>query len=147
MKLYLDSCCLNRPYDDLSQDKNRMESEAVLIIIDHYLDKNWNIFSSDILIDEAYRNPNIWTREKVLTFLSSFNNHIELNDDIINRAKELSAYGLKSYDALHISSAEYAEMDVFLTTERKLLNAANKANLSVRVMNPLMWIMEVFDNE
>jgi len=33
MKLYLDNCCYNRPYDDQSQEKNHMEGEAVLTII------------------------------------------------------------------------------------------------------------------
>ncbi|EHL04249.1 hypothetical protein HMPREF0322_05169 [Desulfitobacterium hafniense DP7] len=29
MKIYLDNCCLNRPFDDLSNDMVRMEAEAV----------------------------------------------------------------------------------------------------------------------
>lgn len=27
--IYMDNCCLNRPFDDLSNDKVRLESEAV----------------------------------------------------------------------------------------------------------------------
>ncbi len=29
LKIYLDSCCYNRPFDDLSQERIRVESEAV----------------------------------------------------------------------------------------------------------------------
>lgn len=34
MKVYLDTCCLCRPYDDLSNIKNRLESESVLFLLD-----------------------------------------------------------------------------------------------------------------
>lgn len=30
MRIYLDVCCLNRPLDDLSIGRNRLEAEAVL---------------------------------------------------------------------------------------------------------------------
>ena len=32
MRIYLDNCCFNRPYDDQSQFKIRIESEAKLAI-------------------------------------------------------------------------------------------------------------------
>ena len=33
MRLYLDVCTLNRPYDDQAIDRNRLEAEAVIIIL------------------------------------------------------------------------------------------------------------------
>jgi hypothetical protein len=33
MKLYLDNCCYNRPYDDQTQERIHLEGEAVLAII------------------------------------------------------------------------------------------------------------------
>jgi len=32
-RLYLDVCCLNRPFDDQSQDRIRLEAEAVRVIL------------------------------------------------------------------------------------------------------------------
>jgi len=32
MKIYMDVCCLNRPFDDQKQDRIRVESDAVLAI-------------------------------------------------------------------------------------------------------------------
>ena len=29
IKIYLDNCCYNRPFDDLSQEKNYMEASAI----------------------------------------------------------------------------------------------------------------------
>jgi len=33
--VYLDVCCLNRPFDDQTQDRIHLESEAVLLILKH----------------------------------------------------------------------------------------------------------------
>ncbi len=33
MKIYLDNCCYNRPFDDQTQDRIHIESEAVLVIL------------------------------------------------------------------------------------------------------------------
>ena len=35
MKIYLDVCCLNRPFDDQTQDLIHLESEAVVLILKH----------------------------------------------------------------------------------------------------------------
>ncbi|MDF2439948.1 MAG: hypothetical protein JWN98_932 [Abditibacteriota bacterium] len=35
MKIYLDVCCLKRPFDDQGQDRIHLESEAVLLILAH----------------------------------------------------------------------------------------------------------------
>ena len=36
MKIYMDVCCYNRPFDDLSQDRIYLETEAILSIISHF---------------------------------------------------------------------------------------------------------------
>ncbi|ACL22488.1 hypothetical protein [Desulfitobacterium hafniense] len=46
MKIYLDNCCLNRPFDDLSNDMVRMEAEAVLAIINRCESDGWDFFTS-----------------------------------------------------------------------------------------------------
>ena len=35
-RIYLDVCCLNRPFDDQNQPRIRLESEAILIILAQY---------------------------------------------------------------------------------------------------------------
>ena len=53
--------------------------------------------------------------------------------------------GVKSYDALHIASAEYGKATIFLTTDDKLLKIArnNLEKIHTKVQNPLNWILEV----
>jgi len=141
-KIYLDCCCFNRPFDDAGIDKVRLESEAVLTIIDRGEAGLWDICKSDILLDEMIEMPDKLKLQRVLALYSAAAVNIALCDDIIKRARELSKGGIKAYDALHIASAEYAKADVLLTTDKRLINAAKNA-AKIRVLNPLVWLMEV----
>jgi hypothetical protein len=89
MTIYLDNCCLNRPYDDLRDNTVRMEAEAVLSIIDYCEFGEWDYFSSDVLLDEILGTSNADTRERVLFLYHSASLHIDLTDAIILRSKEL----------------------------------------------------------
>jgi hypothetical protein len=46
MRIYLDVCCLNRPFDDQSQDRIRLETEAVIIIISRMVSDEWEWLGS-----------------------------------------------------------------------------------------------------
>ncbi len=148
MKIYFDNCCLNRPFDDLSDNAVRMEAEAVLAIVDNCESGEWEYYSSDVLLDEILEMPNADKREKVLTLYRSANSHIDLTDAILRRAKALEKRGIKSYDALHLAGAEAVGADVLLTTDKKFTNAAKRSDTAVPVQNPLVWFAEVlYDTE
>ena len=49
MKIYFDVCCLNRPYDDQTQDRIHLETEAIMIILKHIESKEWNWLSSGVI--------------------------------------------------------------------------------------------------
>ena len=143
LKIYLDCCCFNRPFDDASDDKVRLESEAIVTIIDRCEDGFWEICKSGALYDEFMEIQDKSKRQKVLSLYAAATSEIRLNDDIIERARELMTFNVKPYDALHVAYAEAANADVFLTTDKKLINAANWLNFKVVVYNPTIWIMGV----
>ena len=39
LKIYLDNCCYNRPFDDLTQEKISLESKAVENIFSKHIQK------------------------------------------------------------------------------------------------------------
>ena len=55
-KVYMDVCCLNRPFDDQTQDRIRMESEAVLMILNRCL-TDWILVRSEVIDYEISRIP------------------------------------------------------------------------------------------
>ena len=144
MRIYFDSCCLNRPYDDLTDNTVRMECEAILSIIDNCGAGDWIYFSSDVLLDEILETPDNDRREKVMLLYHAAAEHIGFTEEIFMRAKELEQFNIKSFDALHVASAESAQADVLLTTDRKLISAAKRADTHIPVRNPLVWLAEVF---
>jgi predicted nucleic acid-binding protein len=144
LRIYLDNCCLNRPFDDLSSDIVRMESEAVLSILDRCESGDWEFFGSDILFDEMSNMPDMVRKQKVMILYQSSKPYIALTDEIVSRANELQIENIKPYDALHLASAEAGGADVFLTTDKKLIAAAERVVVRFAVANPLKWLTEVY---
>lgn len=147
MRIYMDACCLNRPFDDQTQDKIRIESDAILAILSYCLSGRWQLISSEVLDAEIDSMLDIWKKSKVNELYKLASDKIMLNDIIIKRAVEFQATGIKAFDSLHLASAEYTKADVFLTTDKKLLNAAIRLNPGMAVANPLNWFMEVDEDE
>ena len=61
------------------------------------------------------------------------------------RALELQKLGFGPFDALHLACAERGAVDVFLTTDDRLLSRArrHKDALRIRAENPLSWYKEL----
>ncbi|MEM9400764.1 MAG: PIN domain protein, partial [Verrucomicrobiota bacterium] len=57
MRLYLDSCCFNRPFDNQDQLRVRLETEAKLFVQSKILAKEIELVWSYILDIENYANP------------------------------------------------------------------------------------------
>ena len=68
---------------------------------------------------------------------------IAYSQEIKQRAIELREYNIKDMDSLHLAFAESENVDYFITTDRLLINASKRANLKIKVINPIEFIMEV----
>lgn len=147
MKIYMDVCCLNRPFDDQTQDRIRIESDAVLAILSKCLSGQWHLMSSEVLDIEIENMQDKWKKIKVCELYKMAEEKIMLNDKIIKRAYEFREFGIKPFDSLHVASAEYSKADVFLTTDKNLLRAAGRLKLGIVTANPLNWFMEADENE
>jgi len=147
MMIYMDVCCFNRPFDDQTQDRIRIESDAVLAILSKCLSGKWQLLSSEVLDIEIENTNDEWRKSKVYELYKLTEEKIILNDKIIKRAYDIQNSGIKSFDSLHLASAEYVKADVFLTTDKNLLRAAGRLKLDIATANPLNWFMEVDENE
>ncbi len=146
MRVYLDNCCLARPYDDQDQDRIRLEAESVLIVLRLVGDGTLRWIGSDLLICESRRIREATDpahRDEVLRLVDE----IVLLDDgcDLRRIGELRKMGFGAYDAGHIAAAEKARCEVLLTTDDRLLGLAHRvqARVRVRVANPAEWVNEV----
>ena len=142
--LYFDACCLNRPFDDQTSERVRLESEAILLILKRVESGEWQWISSEALVYEVNQTPDAERRARLASMLSSATHLIPIEEKETRRAKELEKLGLRSFDALHLACAESGDAEIFLTTDDRVLRLAARATMiSMRVENPLVWLREV----
>ena len=143
--IYLDACCLNRPFDDQSQPRVHLEAEAVLIILARFKSNEFEWLSSTVLELEIDQTTEPTRKARIKLLMSAAHRTVLVQAEEEKRGKELSALGIPAIDALHIACAESGGADVFLTTDDRLLRQATRlaTQLRVRVENPLTWAKEL----
>jgi predicted nucleic acid-binding protein len=143
MKIYLDTCSLQRPLDSKTQIRIILETDAVLGILSLCETGEIELVSSDALIFETQRTPNVTRREYGLETLSKAKVFVELSDQVEHRARELDAVGIQPLDALHLASAEAAGAEYFCTCDDRLLKKAKALKDLRTVVSPVELIGEI----
>ena len=121
MKVYLDNCCFNRPYDDQSKIRIRLEAEAILVIQEEIRKGTFKLIWSYILDYENNKNPFRERRDQISKWRKYSTEDIVENQELLDLAGILRGHGIKKIDALHIASAIHAGADCFLTTDDGIL--------------------------
>lgn len=144
MKVYLDVCCLNRPFDDQSQVRIRLESEAIVMVFELFATRRHQWVTNEVIEDEVLRNPNEEHRLRILALLVHADERLKVDQTTIGLAQSLVAHGFGTMDALHLAAAEVGGCDILLSTDDGLLRKAGafQPPLRVRVENPVRWIAE-----
>jgi len=139
MLLYFDSCCYNRPFDDLSQIRVRLEAEAVEWILEESRSGRFTIVTSDYLILELLRNPDLAKRAGTLAMTEYAGLHVPVRESVTRRASRIESLAITGFDALHIASAESAGCDWLVTTDDGLLKKSQRhqSELMVPLLNPI----------
>ncbi len=141
MKLYLDNCCFNRPFDDQSQTRVRLEAEAKLEIQQRINNNAIELAWSYMLDYESEANPFEERREVVARWKTAAAVDVEETDAIIQQAREIVGRGLRAKDALHVACSVEAGCDYFLTTDDLIINRM-RGYAGIAVMNPAQFIIE-----
>jgi len=144
MRIYLDCCSLQRPFDDKSQPRIAVEAEAVLVILALCESEGLKLISSDALLFEIGRIPEQDRKDDALAILKIAKETIELTIGIEALAGKLGASGLKPLDALHLAFATASKVDYFCTCDDKFLRKAKGFDgLNIKVVSPTELVMEV----
>ncbi|NET25469.1 PIN domain-containing protein [Okeania sp. SIO1I7] len=148
-RIYLDACCLNRPFDDQTQPRITLETQAILTILNQCQSGKWKLITSAALETEIAQTPNLERLKNVLTILAIAKIKVVSSQFIEKRSVELVKLGFSGYDAAHIASAERSRADIFLSTDDRLIKRAqrNQSVINVAVDNPVGWLMEYTYNE
>ncbi|WP_199328191.1 type II toxin-antitoxin system VapC family toxin [Cylindrospermum sp. FACHB-282] len=145
MRVYLDTSVYNRPFDDQTQAKVFLETQAVLIILQMVEDKDIELVSSPILEYENSRNSQILQQYSMNRYLKMATLTQPKTTTVQERAEKLEMDGIKALDALHVACAEMSKCDYFITCDKRLINRCQTLAI-VKTVNPIDFILEV-ENE
>lgn len=143
MKIYMDVCCFNRPFDNDAQSRIHLEAEAVLSILGRCENGEWMLSASDVIDLELSKMNDKDRLEKVRALYSIAKNRVALTSQAIERSSFFQKQGIKLFDSLHLAVAETSGQTVLLTTDDKFLRKATTFELTTSVANPVTWLMEV----
>ena len=142
MKIYLDTCCFNRPFDDQSSLVIQMETEAKLYVQDLIRQGSLELIWSFMMDYENAANPFEAVRIQIAEWKALATANCTLSDEIASMAGALLELGLRPKDAAHVACAINMKATCFLTTDKKILN---KPITGIEVMNPVDFVRGYFD--
>ena len=147
MRVYLDMCCYNRPYDDQSQLKVAMEAQSKLHIQNLIKDRKLDLIGSYTLDYEVSRNPYEMRRRSIVQFIrDNMKGYVgaERADVIQPIADEIMLTGVREKDAYHVASAIYARCEYFISTDMRLLKFKTD---QIKLVTPIEFITETEGEE
>ena len=140
MRLYLDNCSFNRPFDDQNQLKIKLETEAKLFIQQGILKGKYELVWSYILEFENNQNKFDDRRNSVYGWKNIAKIHCTENEKIIEYAETIKKLNIRTKDALHIACSVYTNSDYLITVDKQLFNL--KLN-DIKIINPLSFMNEL----
>lgn len=129
----------NRPFDDLSSERIRLEADPVAAILSIAEARRVELAGSEYLDFEVDQNPDRERALRVAELVKLVSITARLSPNLAQRARALGERGLRGLDALHIASAETLEADLLVTTDDRMRKAARRAgaDVVVRVVGPI----------
>ena len=140
MLVYLDNCCYNRPFDDLSHKIVKMEAQAKMFIqsmINYGMIKLANSF---VLMYEVSECSFEYKKEHIFAFIgknASKYINAENQNAVANLSAKIIATGVKPVDAAHIACAILSECEYFITTDKRILKYECE---EIKIVNPIKFV-------
>ena len=142
MRVYLDNCTFNRPYDDQTQLKVSLETQSKLHIQNLIKEGRLDLVGSYTLDYEISRNPFEMRRKSITKFLQDNMKAyvgVERDDVISASAEEIMTSGVKEKEAFHVAFAIYAECEYFISTDIRLLKYKSE---KIKLVTPIEFFTE-----
>lgn len=142
VKIYLDNCCYNRPFDDQSQIRIFLEAQAKMYIQELIRTDKIELVSSYMMIYESSRNPSETKRTAIRRFMEDYSTYFV--DESFQKAAEsiadeIQKTGVKPADSLHVACAILAKCDYFITTDDRLRKYKTD---NISIVDPVEFIQK-----
>lgn len=144
MRVYIDNCCLQRPLDDQTHPRIKIETEAIFVVLAAVQAGDVTMLGSEALEYEISRIPDEARRKEVLSVLALATQRLVVTDEIESLALSFEKQGVQAMDAVHLALADKAKADYFCTCDDKLFRKAQALQgLTCKVITLLGLVPEV----
>ena len=137
MRIYLDHCTYNRPFDDQKNIKIQLETSAKLYIQDNIRQGKYDLVWSYMSDFENSYNPNIENKNAIQAWEHIAKIKCTSSENILLLGKQIMQNGIRVNDALHIACALESQCEYFITTDDGLVN---KEITNIQIINPIDFI-------
>lgn len=142
LRVYLDNCAYNRPYDSQNQMRIELETQAKLRIQRLIKEGDIELASSYMSLYECGENPDIDKANAITDFIEQFTCAHAGEDriDIVEeKARAIMVTGVKFKDACHVAAAIFTGADYFISTDMRLLKYQTD---EIKLINPVEFFFE-----
>jgi len=137
MRIYLDHCAYNRPFDDQRGIKIQLETTAKLYIQDAIRRGKYDLVWSYMSDIENSVNPNIESRNSIQAWELMAKIRCSSSETILHLSREIMKQNVRTKDALHIACAIESGCDYFITTDSGIIN---KTIYGITIINPIDFV-------
>jgi predicted nucleic acid-binding protein len=127
----------NRPFDDQSQLRISLETQAKLYIQSLIRSNKLDLIYSYVCFYENYINPFENKKLSIFEFSKYAKYSVGENQDILAKANELIQRKINSLDALHLSCAINAKADYFITVDDGILRYKTE---EINILDPITFL-------
>lgn len=146
MRIYLDNCIFNRPFDDQSNERVKTETEAVMRLLESVKGSALDLIWSSTIEHENDESPISERRKSVAQWKAFAMVEVFATEKVRKLSENLIKFGFGTLDAIHIASAIVGSADYFVTTDDGIIKRADRV-VDVKLLNPveLLKIIETKD--
>jgi len=117
LKLYLDLCVYNRPFDYQGQERVALETSVFIYLLEKVGKGSHVLVASEALIYENNKTPDEQRKLRVTSYFSLAREFVGTDGSDVERENFLRELGFSDIDALHIALAEKCGADYFVTCD------------------------------
>lgn len=142
-RIYFDINIYNRPFDDQSQVRIRLETIAIFSILQKIKNKELTLLWSFMIDYENSLNPYEDVRQEIEMAASLAGESVTPDESVLTAAKEFESKGIKPRDSMHLACALKGKAEYFLTCDDKLIRKATTLDINIKIINPLRFIEDM----
>jgi len=139
LRIYLDNCCYNRPFDPPSNPTIVFETTAKMLIQGLIVNNKVNLVNSFVVYEELSAIRGKEKHDLILKFLENAKIYLAKDkyNEVLQLSEQIMKTGIKYMDAAHVACSIIAECDYLITVDKRLLKYKSD---KIIVITPIEFI-------